>query len=75
MTTDAAASGVYDGIDERIGHPGDGAQLDRDDVVEHAAPVRVAGQVAADHPEGFGFELAGGIAMLSRSMSAMVEPV
>ena len=38
-------------VDQRVGRAGDGAELDRRHVVEHAAPVRVAGQVPAEDPE------------------------
>src|SRR5260370_11355295 len=37
--------------DQRVGESGERPQLDRDDVVRHPAPVREAGQVAAEQPE------------------------
>ncbi len=63
-------------VDEGVDLAGDGPQFDRDHVVEHPAPVREAGHVAANAgPECSGIAVLGGIEVFSRSMSACTGPV
>ena len=60
-------------VHQGIGDAGEGAKLDRDDVVLKPPAVREAGRVPADQAGRVG-DCAGGMAMLSRRRSAWVLP-